>query len=138
MYIPDVEIKPYQSKYRDKVKQIVMNLQKFYPDIERWWDEKEIHKIESNQDHCLMVLDGRDSVVGIAVSGHEKEGTAKLKTFYLSKEFEGYSIEPMPALAKLPETEEPEVPIEVAVPVRKKKPVGVAVVEAGDDNVEEL
>lgn len=46
--------------------------------------------------------------------------------------------EPMPALAKLPETEEPKVPIKVAVPVRKKKPVGIAVVEAGDDNVREL
>jgi len=92
MYVPNVEIKPYQSKYRDKIKQILMDLQKFYPDIEHWWDEKEIHKIEDGQDYCFMVLDGRDSVVGVAISGYERESTAKLKTFCLSKEFEGYSL----------------------------------------------
>ena len=92
MYVPSVEIKPYRSKYRDEIKQIIMSLQKFYPDIERWWDEKEIRKIESGQDHCLMVLDGGDRVVGVAISGYEREGTAKLKTFGLSKKFKGYSL----------------------------------------------
>jgi len=77
MYVPNVEIKPYQSKYRDKIKQILMDLQKFYPDIEHWWDEKEIHKIEDGQDYCLMVLDGRDSVVGVAISGYERESTGQ-------------------------------------------------------------
>jgi len=46
----------------------------------------------------------------------------------------------LPVLVKLPETEEPEqkVPIEITVPIRKKKALGVAVVASGDDNVEEL
>lgn len=49
--------------------------------------------------------------------------------------------EPLPVLVKLPEAEETKqkVPIAVAVPARKKKkPIGIAVVAAGDDNVKEL
>ena len=44
----------------------------------------------------------------------------------------------LPVLVKLPEAEEPEQKVLVAVPPKKKKPLGVAVVTAGDESVKEL
>ena len=60
------------------------------------------------------------------------------KTLLSGEPEQKIQTELMPVLVKIPETEELEVPTKIAVPAKKKKPVGVAVVEAGDDNVKEL
>ena len=59
------------------------------------------------------------------------------KTLLSGEPEQKIQTELMPVLVKIPETEESEVPTKIAVPAKKKKPVGVAVVEAGDDNVKE-
>jgi len=60
------------------------------------------------------------------------------KTLLSGEPEQKIQTELMPVLVKIPETEESGVPTKIAVPAKKKKPVGVAVVEAGDDNVKEL
>ncbi len=92
MYIPNVTIKDYSNDYESEVKDILMSLKKYYPDIEKWWDKKESKKINEGRDKCLIVLDKENNVVGIAISGFEREGIAKLKTFKLTEGFGGYSL----------------------------------------------
>jgi hypothetical protein len=101
-YVPNVEIKEYRSEYRDKVRDIVViNLKKYYPKIEKWL-EGELDKLDKGEDFCWMVINGGNNVVGVAITGLEKGGDsiAKLKTFYLSKEFCGYAIS-VPLLKKV-------------------------------------
>lgn len=92
MSLPRVKIQSYSSEYRSKVKDVVMNIQKFYPEIEKWWEGKEVKKIEDGRDLCLMLLDDKKDVVGIAISGLECEGIAKLKTFYLTEQVVRHSL----------------------------------------------
>ena len=93
MFVPSVEIKPYSNSYRDRVRQIVMNISSFYPGIEKWLD-KEMQKLDAGIDFGWIIVDGKDSVLGVAITGLERQDydIAKLKTFYLSKEISGYAF----------------------------------------------
>lgn len=91
-FVPSVDIKEYIPVYRDKVRTIVMNLEKFYPGIDEWLDENELDKIDTGADSCWIIVDGKDNVLGVAITGLEKEGIAKLKTFYLSPEIQRYAL----------------------------------------------
>ena len=89
--VPNVEIKQYSPVFRDKVRNVVMNLKKYYPSIEVWLD-KELPKIDAGTDACWFVADQKGDVLGIAITGFEREGVGKLKTFYLSKEVRKYAL----------------------------------------------
>lgn len=90
-YVPNFDIEKYAPEWKGKVRDLVINLKNFYPMIEEWL-EKELNRLEKREDSCWMIVDDKRDVVGVAISGLEKEGIAKLKTFYLSKDFEGYAI----------------------------------------------
>jgi len=94
MFVPSVEIKPYSVSYEARVRQIVMeNIGGFYPGIEKWLD-KETKKLNDGIDYGWIIVDGKDSVLGVAITGLERSdyNIAKLKTFYISKEISGYAF----------------------------------------------
>ena len=83
--VPNVEIKPYSSVFRDEVRHVVMKLKKYYPSIEVWLD-KELPRLDAGMDACWLIVDQKGDVLGAAITGLETEGVGKLKTFYLSEE----------------------------------------------------
>ncbi|MBC8520823.1 MAG: GNAT family N-acetyltransferase [Methanomicrobia archaeon] len=91
-----LQIREYQPKDREKVKRLVLELNKYYPSIEGWID-REIQRIENNESKCLVVeLD--NEIGGVAISAMtkfpKKNDIVKLKTFYLSEDFREYGMGP--------------------------------------------
>jgi hypothetical protein len=91
MLIPNFEIKSYSEEYKEQVRKIILKLDPFYPGIDKWF-EKLIPKLSNGNSICLMVIDSKDKVQGVAVSGFENESIVKLKTFYLEPDFRSFSI----------------------------------------------
>jgi len=91
-----LRIREYQSKDREKVKSLVLDLKKYYPSIENWMD-KEIQRIENKESKCLVV-ELENEIGGVAISAMikfpKKNDVVKLKTFYLHEDFREYGIGP--------------------------------------------
>lgn len=90
-FVPNIKIKEYSREYREKVREITLNLDKFYPGIDIWLN-KELNKLDSGVDACWMLVNESDNVVGVAVTGLEIEGIGKLKTFYIAEEAQSFAL----------------------------------------------
>ncbi|MBL7055717.1 GNAT family N-acetyltransferase [Candidatus Woesearchaeota archaeon] len=84
----------FRKEDEKAVVSIVMELEKFYPSIDKWVN-KQIKKIIQKEVECLIVeVDGE--IAGCAISGIEEKGinTVKLKTFYITEKYWGCSFGP--------------------------------------------
>lgn len=76
-----------ENKDLPRVFEVIEELEKYYPNIKQWWNEKEAKKISNKIDSCILVKQGEE-IIGVAISGPKGSYSAKLKTFYIKSEFQ--------------------------------------------------
>lgn len=88
----DMVIRDYKPEDKDQVMKIIFELEKYYPNI-REWLPTQIEKINRGELICKVAeLEGK--IGGATISGRKNKHRAKLKTFYLTKDFRGSAIGP--------------------------------------------
>lgn len=85
-------IRNYKPEDRGQIEELVLDLEKYYPNIENWFSEQ-VDKIEGGKVLCKVAEKGEE-IGGVAISERKNKYTAKLKTFYLKKDFQESALGP--------------------------------------------
>lgn len=93
-------IRPFQEEDRDGVKNLVLTLKKYYPEIDEWLlgSDEERGKLESIMENegieCEVAKLG-DDIVAVSISERKSKTVAKISTFLVKQGYQhGYAIGP--------------------------------------------